>query len=322
MDPSGPGSASPGGAPSFRLERIVLAFDFDAVTAPAIDCAVRLAARTDARLYLLHALELGARDASPETAPEVEKASELFDLADDRIQRRLSELRGEEAAGDFPTVECLRFGRPAEEVAAFAEEVGASLIVTGTHARAGVGRVLVGSVAEEIWRRAPCPVLVTHEGGASSPGPVAFHRVLVAFDGSRPATAALTVAALLAARDAEIDVVRVLERGVPGEASPSLETLERERARLQAALETVTLPGSARPRVIVQRGKAAAALAHRASGTRYDLVACGTRGHGGLARFLETSVARSLSKRAPNLLVVRDGSSATRFGFALPDEER
>lgn len=293
------------------LDRIVVAFDFDAVTAPAIECAVHLAAPTTARLYLLHAVPLG-RGEAPEDSAEVERASSLFDLADDRIRARLEELRGPAAAGEAPTVECLRFGKPAEEVVAFANEVGASLIVTGTHARTGVGRVLVGSVAEEIWRRAPCPVLVVHDGGPAEAPTGAFRRVLVAHDGSRASSAALAVAALLAAPDAQVDVVRVLERGADG-GEVTLEDTDRERERLQAALDRSGLPGVERLRALAQRGKAAEALAQRVAGTRYDLVACGTRGHGGLARFFETSVARALSQRALNLLVVRDGSETARF---------
>jgi nucleotide-binding universal stress UspA family protein len=49
---------------------------------------------------------------------------------------------------------------PADEVVAFARELDADLIVVGTHGRRGVKRLLLGSVAEAIARRAACPVLV------------------------------------------------------------------------------------------------------------------------------------------------------------------
>ena len=54
-------------------------------------------------------------------------------------------------------------GDPAGEVVRLAGEEGAELIVMGTHGRTGLTRLLMGSVAEAIVRRAPCPVLVYRE---------------------------------------------------------------------------------------------------------------------------------------------------------------
>lgn len=51
------------------------------------------------------------------------------------------------------------FGIPAEEILNFAKEQGHDLIVIGTHGRRGVARLVIGSVAEEVIRKAPCPVL-------------------------------------------------------------------------------------------------------------------------------------------------------------------
>jgi nucleotide-binding universal stress UspA family protein len=50
-------------------------------------------------------------------------------------------------------------GDPAAEINRLASEVKANLIVMGTHGRTGLGRLLTGSVAEAVLRRAPCPVL-------------------------------------------------------------------------------------------------------------------------------------------------------------------
>jgi nucleotide-binding universal stress UspA family protein len=50
-------------------------------------------------------------------------------------------------------------GNPAAEIIRLASKVKANLIVMGTHGRTGLGRLLMGSVAEAILRRAPCPVL-------------------------------------------------------------------------------------------------------------------------------------------------------------------
>jgi nucleotide-binding universal stress UspA family protein len=77
----------------------------------------------------------------------------------------ITELCGED--GDAPPVEtAVVRGFPAEEILRYAEEHGADLLVLGTHGRTGVGRVLLGSVAEKVVRTAPVPV-VTVRGPAA-----------------------------------------------------------------------------------------------------------------------------------------------------------
>jgi nucleotide-binding universal stress UspA family protein len=56
--------------------------------------------------------------------------------------------------------EFLPTGDPATEIVTAAREWPADLIVLGSHGRKGVSRLLIGSVAEAVTRRAPCPVLV------------------------------------------------------------------------------------------------------------------------------------------------------------------
>jgi nucleotide-binding universal stress UspA family protein len=59
-------------------------------------------------------------------------------------------------------------GDPAEEILRAAREAGADLIIMGTHGRTGLSRLLMGSVAEQVVRRADCPVLTV-----KAPFPVA-----------------------------------------------------------------------------------------------------------------------------------------------------
>ena len=54
-------------------------------------------------------------------------------------------------------------GDPAGEIVSFAEKEKVDLIVMGTHGRTGLGRLLMGSVAEAVVRRAPCPVFTFKE---------------------------------------------------------------------------------------------------------------------------------------------------------------
>jgi nucleotide-binding universal stress UspA family protein len=59
-------------------------------------------------------------------------------------------------------------GDAAAEIVRVADEIKADLVVMGTHGRTGLGRLLMGSVAEQVVRKAPCPVLtLTTPFGAS-----------------------------------------------------------------------------------------------------------------------------------------------------------
>ena len=58
----------------------------------------------------------------------------------------------------------LRKGRPAAQILRYAKEVGAGLLCLSTHARDGLRRWTMGSVAEEVAREAPCPVYLAHIG--------------------------------------------------------------------------------------------------------------------------------------------------------------
>jgi nucleotide-binding universal stress UspA family protein len=71
-------------------------------------------------------------------------------------------------------------GNPVEEVLRTAKEMNADLIVMGTHGRRGLSRFLMGSVAELVVRRAPCPVLTIR-----SPVPVGSMRETLAMAGER-----------------------------------------------------------------------------------------------------------------------------------------
>jgi nucleotide-binding universal stress UspA family protein len=65
----------------------------------------------------------------------------------------------------------LEEGFAATEIVRVAEETDADLIVMGTHGRTGLGRLLLGSIAEEVLRRATCPVLTVKGPMASAESP-------------------------------------------------------------------------------------------------------------------------------------------------------
>jgi len=108
------------------------------------------------------AIDLAGRCSLPLTALSVHPAG-----ADDAIRNEAYEAvsRAQAAAGE--TVEfdgrCLE-GKPDETILAVTDEVGADLIVMGSNARGGLGRLIKGSVAERVVSPAPCAVLIAIGG--------------------------------------------------------------------------------------------------------------------------------------------------------------
>jgi nucleotide-binding universal stress UspA family protein len=75
----------------------------------------------------------------------------------DELGRFLRDRLGAERPVEIREV--VRAGRPADEIAAHCHDIGADLLVLATHGKSGLGRALLGSVAERALRLAPCPVL-------------------------------------------------------------------------------------------------------------------------------------------------------------------
>src|SRR4029079_5134329 len=112
----------------------------------------------------------------------------------------------------------LRDGDPATETVGMARELRADLIVMGTSGRSGFSRWVLGSVAETVLRRAPCPVLTVPPRAGDDADPMFFKRIVCAADFSPASEAAVRYATALAAEaDASLLLVHVLDR--PGSGS-------------------------------------------------------------------------------------------------------
>jgi nucleotide-binding universal stress UspA family protein len=138
------------------LQRILVPTDFSETSEAALRYGAELARRFSARLFLLHVPE------HPVGAAETEHPTDLLETmqntADDRLPYLLSEAERHELRPEC----AMRLGTPWEEIVRHAEEHDIDLIVMGTHGRQGLARVLLGSVAETVLRKAPCPVLTVH----------------------------------------------------------------------------------------------------------------------------------------------------------------
>jgi len=139
--------------------RLLVPVDFSDHQAQLLAHAREMARAYGMQVTLLHVVEVDgqpARDARSD-------ADMLADRIWGGLTRRADELR---ADGVDASVE-VRNGPVAPEVLAVAEDVDADLLAVATHGRTGLDRMLVGSVAEEVLRRAPCPVCTVKAFGRS-----------------------------------------------------------------------------------------------------------------------------------------------------------
>ncbi len=140
-----------------HFETIVCPVDFSDYSHHALRYALSLAKLFEARLVLLHVVEMPflpsySMAGVPDLSMPVE---ELEENAREHLEEELEQCRAE-----HPDVEAeVLIGTPFVEIIDFAREAGADLIVMGTHGRSGLRQLLIGSVAERVVRKAPCPVL-------------------------------------------------------------------------------------------------------------------------------------------------------------------
>jgi nucleotide-binding universal stress UspA family protein len=137
---------------------IVFPTDFSTASDAALEHAATLAKSMGATLLIVHV----------EEPPLAYGGGELYygipEPDSERILKMLEDVKPKDPA--VPFTHRLSMGDPASEIVRIATDEGAELIVLGTHGRTGVTRLLMGSVAEVVVRRAPCPVLVYRETAA------------------------------------------------------------------------------------------------------------------------------------------------------------
>jgi nucleotide-binding universal stress UspA family protein len=141
----------------FPIRTILHPTDYSELSRPAFELACALARTFGAELVICHASPppiIAAGEGVPIDFPTGEAEG---------MAARLEEVKPD-GAGLRVTHRLLR-GDPATEIARLAEGAKADLIVIGTHGRGGLSRLLMGSVAEGVMRKAPCPV-VTVKGPA------------------------------------------------------------------------------------------------------------------------------------------------------------
>src|SRR4051812_38174421 len=141
------------------IKTILVPIDFGPPSEAALGYALDLAEALKARLFLLYAFEfpiIGFPDGAMIASADV--ASKIVDAGQKALDKAMEKARGR----NVEITPLLKQGDPREVILNMAKEVGASMIVMGTHGRRGIARALIGSVTESVVRTSEVPVLTVH----------------------------------------------------------------------------------------------------------------------------------------------------------------
>ncbi len=320
------------------IQSILLARDFSPVSSRALRFSIDLARRTGATLHILHAQILHADPLTPGTSATAPGDEDLirdqlskYDNGDSVTSGEGKGIKVEEAV--------VRDVAAAPAILRYASENDTDVICVGTHGRRGIRRFLLGSVAEEVVRRADRPVISVRAPEDESAAFEAPSRILVPTDFSDPSRVALRHAVELAqVYDARIDVLHVIQQslhpafyvgGVTDirDIDPDIE--EKVEDRLADFLDETFAGSSARSsstRPAVETASPvvdAEVMPHVVIGTidtevpafindhENDLVVMSTKGQTGLDRVLLGSVAEKIVRTAPcPVLTVKAGAKS------------
>jgi nucleotide-binding universal stress UspA family protein len=266
------------------IRRILSPVDESSFSERALRHAAALASVYDGELRVVRVLPQSAM--GPANAPD--RDLEAF------VARALSR-------GGASTL--IRTGPVAGEILRHASEWPADLVVMGTHGVSGFRRLLLGSVTEQVVRRASCPVLtVPPHASPGMEGHVAFGTILCAVDFSGASTRALTYALSLAREAAgRLLLLHVLEWFDEEEEPAVTHAFRTSEEDAREELDEL-LPADVRSwrglELVVGHGSPYVEVLRVAGDRRADLIVLGEHGRGAIDRTIFGSTAERVVRQA------------------------
>ena len=279
-----------------QFRKILFATDFSLASLKALPWVTFLARRYDSTVYLAHVVSPGLHSPVPG-----EMLSTSMDEATKDSRRQLQWLEGLEELRGISHKSLLGEGDISGYILKAVRRHHVGLIVVGTHGRAGMKRLMLGSVAGEIFRTAPCPVLTV---GVNAQAPTTVSRILFPTDLSTSSRCAVPFAGSLAEESkAELITLHVLPTaaGSNPEAGILTRPLREEAQRM--------LVGYLKPetgmRVMIEFGDPAETIIRQAEILHAGFIVLGVRSSFTTHGF--TNVAYRVATSAPcPVLTVRE----------------
>jgi len=303
------------------FQRIAVPLDQSTLAEGALPAAIALAERRKGELHLVTVVP--AFPVLVWSGAESDQAGAAAEAARKAARNYLQEVAQRIAeAGHGGTVRThVLTGSAVQALQDWALEERIALIVMTTHGRGRVQRFWLGSVADGLVRRAPCPILLWRRGGDDAPDLAdrpSLRRILVPLDGSQRAAAILPQAVGLARLcEAELALLAVSQNPPPF-ASPYTPHLEFEMSAVEvhgkelkkylaSVQEEAREAGVRIDAEVVEGAVVADQILAYAARKGADVLALCTRGHGGAARMVLGSVADKVIRGSDiHVLVHRD----------------
>ena len=275
------------------INNILFLTDFSPTSTAALRHALSVARRFEAKVYVTHVVE------PPLAAPP---AAAFYDTKSARkdAEKKFNALLSEGKLNDVLHEIILTEGSLWPVVEKIIEEKKIDLILLGTHGRKGFRKMMLGSVAEEIFRNANCPVLtIGPENHANPESVMRPRRILLATDLRDKAHCASDYAIAMAERlAAELVVCHVIE----DHQASDFGRAEQQRLASLARMEGLVPPEThlaSKPTMVVARGCAADEIPETARKYGADLMVIGVHGAKRMASHLPSTVAYQVLSQAP-----------------------
>ena len=289
-----------------NIERILCPTDFSSFSEHALERAAGVASWFGARLTLLHVVPPMMGVVPPESGvPFVVAPVDLLRVQEETAATNLERLAAPIRARELQVETRVLVGDPSREIETAAEALPADLIVMGTHGRGGFERLVMGSVAEKMLRRAPCPVLIV--GNDVTPyGRPLFQRILCAVDLTEASAGTVDMAFSLAGENqAKVTMLHVVE-SLAGEGTALLGIPEPEVASIRGTLAERATAGLWRMmpsdalhfRDRVEIGTAWRTILRVAQESASDLIVLGAHARGRFGRLFLGSTANQVVRHA------------------------
>ena len=274
------------------VKNILFATDFSPAANAAAPIAIEIAQRYGAKVYGVHVNRFDDyTGAAPDAWAAMAEAAEKETKEDaGRLNEQLQCIEHEVVIGE---------GNIWEVVSGLIKEKEIDLVVLGTRGRTGLGRAILGSVAEQILRQSPCPVLtVGPHVNLWSDEYAKMREILYATDLTADCPTAAPYAISLAQENqAHLVLLHVIEDAKAGDLVDSPEVVDLKERKLQQ-LVTEQAGLWCDPTYIVEQGPAAEKILDVAKRRHTDLIVMGARPAKGLATHLNIGTVHNVVSQA------------------------
>jgi nucleotide-binding universal stress UspA family protein len=284
------------------LTKILVTTDFSEVSDRALDYAIALARRYDARIYLAHVIT-----PDPFQFAEPQLAQATYEKVRQAAEEGITDILISGKLRGVPHEVLMEEGNvwPVLEKLIIEHEI--DLVIVGTHGRGKVQKILIGSVAEEIFRQAECAVLTVGPAFKSDAvKEIELHNILFATDfGPGAEKAAAHAFSLAQEHGARLSLLHVIESA----AAYTEESVARQREINIVRMKQLMPKDSenwCRPEFRVTFGAAVEEILHAAKELNADLIVMGAKPRKSLAGHAPLTVAYNIvTKSVCPVLTVR-----------------